>query len=258
MNGEGTNREVARSCQERGVVVLIPAFNEAPTIAAVIDEVLSLGLDLGVCVIDNGSTDGTFEVAARRLASRSDCRVHRLPEAGKGAAIRWAFEHVDARAFVLVDADHSYRLDRLKELIDLVVVKGADMAAGDRMSEGAYHEVHGKTLRWLGNRVASGIFRAITRRPLRDVLSGLRVVDGAFAKRVVLEGRGFELESELSLAVWAEGGHIAELPVGYRGRPGGEESKLLVSRDGPAILWTLAVGGLARRASLRRGSTRRA
>jgi glycosyltransferase involved in cell wall biosynthesis len=217
------------------VAVIVPAYNEERAIARVVAELVSLDLDAEVHVIDNGSTDGTADVAQRALAGVERGHLHLVPARGKGAAVRWAFTHIPASAYVLIDADLSYPVSSIPEVLRLLD-GGCPMAVGDRISNGAYRRVHGRSFRLLANLAMGRVTSLFARQRLNDPLSGLRALDGAFVRSFALEADGFELETELLFRVARAGGRIAELPVAYRGRPAGQSSKLDALADG----WRIA------------------
>lgn len=160
------------------VLVIMPALNEAPTVGGVVERVRAAGLD--VCVIDDGSTDATAEVAGAAGAA-----VLRLPlNLGVGGALRCGFRYALARGYdtvVQVDADGQHDPGLVRELLGVLDETGADMVVGSRFAEGApgydVRSVRRLAMAALARRAArvGGVyvadatsgFRAI-RRPLLD------------------------------------------------------------------------------------------
>ena len=93
---------------------LVPAYNEAATIVDVLDAVWALDLDKQIVVVDDGSTDGTGDLAEAWGQGRAGIVVVRQDNRGKGAAVRAAIPHVDGDIAVIQDAD----LERLKEVLE--------------------------------------------------------------------------------------------------------------------------------------------
>jgi glycosyltransferase involved in cell wall biosynthesis len=105
------------------VSFLIPAYNEAGTIAEVLDRVDELPFDKQVIVVDDGSTDGTGDV----VEDRDGVVLVRQPQTGKGAAIRRAIEHIDGDVVVIQDADMEYDPADVPELIEPIRRGAADV-----------------------------------------------------------------------------------------------------------------------------------
>src|SRR5947209_2024699 len=113
------------------VSFIIPAYNEARTIAEVIERIDALGIDRQVIVVDDGSTDGTGDIA-----DRYDCVVLRRPHRGKGAAIRAAIPLLDGGVAVIQDADMEYDPADVPALIGPIERGVADVVFGSRLSGG--------------------------------------------------------------------------------------------------------------------------
>ena len=88
---------------------LVPAYNEAPTIVDVLEAVWAIGFDSQIVVVDDGSTDGTADLAETwGVGKEADVVVLRQANRGKGAAIRAGIPHVDGEIVVIQDADLEY------------------------------------------------------------------------------------------------------------------------------------------------------
>ncbi|MDX2053792.1 MAG: glycosyltransferase family 2 protein [Polyangiaceae bacterium] len=246
------------------VAVLVPAFNEADAIAGVIREYLALSRDFAghnlrfeLHIIDNGSTDGTAKVAASELHLARDCHVHRVAVRGKGNAVRWAFSNIQGDFYVLVDADLSYSMTDIPALVAIVANGICEMAVGDRLIGGAYRKAHGPDFRWAANEFVSWVIGWSLQQSRVDALSGLRVLHGPLARSMDLREGGFALETELMFEAARLRARIHSLPAVYRGRPAGQKSKLVTSKDGPIILWTLVRRLLAHHTKSKRASVAR-
>jgi hypothetical protein len=101
--------------------------------------------------------------------------------------------------------------------------------------EKAYRPMH-----QFGNRVVCGLIGTAFGSPIKDVFSGYRVFNRAFAKTVPLRAGGFEIEVEMTLQALSKGYRVEERDVPYGSRPEGSKSKLNTYRDGMIVLWTFA------------------
>lgn len=152
------------------VLVVVPAWNEAANLPAVIAELRSARPDDDRLVVDDGSSDGTPAVA-RSLG----CRVVRLPfRLGYGAAVQTGLKDGLRRGYDVVvsfDGDGQHDPDDIGPLV-LAVGQGADLALGSRrLAPGAYQ---GSALRRLGRRLFSALARPVTRLALTDPTTGLK------------------------------------------------------------------------------------
>src|SRR5207244_810196 len=132
------------------VAILIPCFNEAATIRAVVTEFLQVLPRAKVYVFDNNSTDGTA-----REASAAGATVVRSPLQGKGQVVRHMFEHVRARHSIMVDGDGTYPAAAAGKLLDMAMSAGADMVVGVRLGQAdvkAFRKYH-----TFGNHLISGL-----------------------------------------------------------------------------------------------------
>lgn len=211
--------------------VLIPCFNEARSIGAVVSEFRRVMPQSDVFVYDNNSTDGTAEVALAAGAI-----VRREPWQGKGNVVRRMFADTEADVYVLVDGDGTYDTASAPRMVDLLLEKGLDMvnAAREEQTRAAYRRGHR-----LGNQALTGLVAAIFGRQLSDLLSGYRVLSRRFVKSFPALSAGFEIETELTVHALELRMPMAEVRTPYRERPEGSASKLRTYRDGVRILRTI-------------------
>ena len=123
------------------IAVLIPCYNEAVTIAKVVDDFKRELPEAGIYVYDNNSKDETAKIAAEHGAI-----VRHEPRQGKGNVIRAMFEDIDADVYVMADGDDTYPADAAPAMVDKVL-EGYDMVIGDRLSSTYFQEtsVHSTT-----------------------------------------------------------------------------------------------------------------
>lgn len=212
--------------------VVVPCYNEEATVAKVVREFAAQPGVAEVIVVDNGSTD---ETAARGRAAGA--RVVTETRPGKGfALITGLREAGPADFYVMVDGDDTYDVAYLPQLL-ASAERGADMVIATRLESadlGAFRSGHG-----FGNRLFIAMVGLLFRAKTNDLFSGYRVLSRRFLDIVPLVATGFEIELELHLQAVQHGFRIAEIPVPYRPRPAGSESKLRTFRDGSRILAAL-------------------
>jgi len=220
------------------VAVAIPCYNEAAAVGAVVDQFRAAWPSAEIVVIDNNSTDGTGEIAARHGA-----RVVSEPKQGKGFAVRAAFKDLRGRdVVVMVDGDGTYPAEFIGELIAPILEGRAETTVGARRPEpgaGAMSPV-----RALGNLIIRSAFRLLIGPGSGDLLSGYRAFSRRFVETVPLRSEGFEIETELAVATVARRLPAVEITVPYHPRIAGTESKLRAFRDGRKILTTILREGL--------------
>jgi len=212
--------------------VLIPCYNEAPAIAAVVREFRTQLPDASIYVYDNHSTDRTAEEARRAGAI-----VRSEPRKGKGYVMRAMFREVDADVYVVVDGDGTYPADRVQALIEPVLRDEADMVVGSRLLAGEQSRL--KLINWIGNRALRKLLNISFGVRITDLLSGYRAMNRRVVKCVPVLSRGFEIETELTAKCLEQGYRVLEIPVALSERAVGTSSKLDRIRDGLLIVRTI-------------------
>ncbi|MEG1561632.1 MAG: glycosyltransferase family 2 protein [Raoultibacter sp.] len=217
------------------VAVLIPCYNEAITIAKVIDDFKAALPAATIYVYDNNSSDDTAAIAAARgVIVRHESRQ------GKGNVVRQMLRDIDADYYILVDGDDTYPAEAAQELLVPLRENRADMTVGDRLSNGTYTEENDRAFHNFGNNLVRGLIKLIYGFKFNDVMTGYRAFNAVFAKTMPVLSPGFEIETELSIHAVDKRWRIAEVPIDYRDRPEGSESKLDTVSDGIRVLLTIA------------------
>jgi glycosyltransferase involved in cell wall biosynthesis len=218
------------------LLVIIPCFNEGLSIQQTIASILEQQPEARIVVVDNASTDDT-SAKARALG----VTVTSEPRSGKGYAFRrgMTFLTPETSAVLMVDGDATYGMEPLNKAIELITDEKYDMVIGIRAE--STQESNERTSRYrpghvLGNHLLSLIFSRFFNLKITDALSGWRVFSPGFLYSFHGGNSGFELETELNAHVKSIGALMGELPVLYRGRVEGSESKLSTYRDGWKIL----------------------
>jgi glycosyltransferase involved in cell wall biosynthesis len=216
---------------------LVPAYNEAPTIAAVLEAVDALRLDAQIVVVDDGSTDGTAEIAERWAAGRDDFVLLRQPNRGKGAAIRAAIPHADGDVIVIQDADMEYDPADVPALVDPIMRGAADVVFGSRLSGGRPQRAY---MFWhlVGNRLLSLLTNALFNTTLSDMETGYKAFRSDVLRSLDLRQNDFSIEPEITAKVCMRRLRIYQLPISYYGRTY-DEGKKITWRDGFKAVWVL-------------------
>lgn len=211
--------------------ILIPTLDEGESVGHVIEEFQAMGFR-NILVIDGHSKDNTVSAA-----EQAGARVVQQSGAGKGQALKEAFDLIDDDYIVLIDGDGTYLPSDVQKLLRPVVEGRADHVVGNRFGDlkgGAL-----KRLNMMGNRFINYFFRSIYGVPLHDILSGYRAFKTSGVQRLDLSMTGFEIESEITIDSVKKGLRISEVPITYQPRPAGTRTKLNPFRDGLKIILTI-------------------
>ena len=206
-------------------LVVIPTYNEAESIAGLVEQVLAARQDIDALVVDDGSPDGTADIVRKAMAG--EARLHlleRTAKEGLGAAYRAGFRWGLARdydALVEMDADFSHPPERLPALID--ALDSADVSIGSRYVPG------GRTVGWSPVRKAisksgNAYVRAVIGLPVRDATAGYRGFRHEVLRALAVEStesNGYCFQIEMAHRAWQEGFEIAEVPITFTERVAG-------------------------------------
>lgn len=220
------------------IAIILPAYNEAATIEAVILAFHQALPEAHICVVDNNSSDGTGDIAAAAIAGING-RVIREGRQGKGNALRRAFHAVEADAYLLADADLTYPAERARDLLAPILSGDANMVVGDRQSGGHYRQQNKRRLHGLGNTLVNRLINYFFGADLKDIMSGYRAFSRAFVKTYPVMTPGFQVETDMTLHALDKRFRILEIPVEYVDRPSGSVSKLNTMTDGARVLFTI-------------------
>ena len=183
-------------------------------------------------VYDNNSTDDTS-----RIAQASGAVVRAVPMQGKGNVVRRMFADIEADVYVLIDGDGTYDASRIRQLVTLVDEEGFDLVNGRRVADA---DQYTRTSHHFGNRILSWLVHSMFGRSDLDMLSGYKAFSRRFVKSLPMFASGFELETELTVHALDLAMPIESVPLQYRARPEGSESKLNTYRDGTRIMRAIA------------------
>jgi glycosyltransferase involved in cell wall biosynthesis len=212
------------------VSVVLAAYNEAPTVAAVVRGALSIEPSpREVIVVDDGSIDETA-----RLAEEAGARVLRLPKnQGKGAALRRGIEIAEGEILVFLDADGQDDPAEIPRLLD-ALRPGVDLVIGSRFL-GEFDEGAITPVNLFGTRFLTAVLNALFGARVTDCLAGFRAARRSALRRFPLRARRYDIEVDLLIGVLRTGGRVVEVPVRRMARRSGA-SGLHAVRDGTRIL----------------------
>lgn len=218
--------------------IVIPAYNEAETIAEIITRVRKApsGLPTEIVVVDDASTDDTIKVVERLLTNdRHDLRLIRHPHnQGKGAAIRTGFEQARGDIVLIQDADLEYDPRDYPSLLEPILEGFADVVFGNRFHGGPHRVLY--YWHYVANKMLTFMTNVLTGVNLSDMEVGYKVFRKDVIRRLYLRANRFGIEPELTVKVARLGCRIYEVPIRYHGRTYAEGKKI-TWRDGVAAVF---------------------
>lgn len=217
------------------IAVLIPCYNESQTIQKVILDFKSVLPEAIIYVYDNNSSDNTAEIA-----KASGAVVRHEYRQGKGNVIRSMFRDIEADCYLMIDGDDTYPAEHARDMCDTVLNGKADMVIGDRLSS-TYFEENKRPFHNVGNVIVRNFINTffVSNEKIDDVMTGYRAFSPLFVKSFPVLSQGFEIETEMTIHALDKNLLITSIPVAYRDRPEGSESKLNTFSDGFKVLLTI-------------------
>ncbi|MFF2086537.1 glycosyltransferase [Nocardia sp. NPDC058176] len=223
---------------ELRIAAVVPCHNEEAAVAKVVADLKAAVPGIVVYVYDNLSTDRTAE---RAREAGAIVRYENIK--GKGNVVRRAFADIEADIYLMIDGDDTYEASAAPLMIKTLLDGPYDHVLGVRKQDdtdtSAYRSGHET-----GNKVLNGVVGKVFGENVEDMLSGFRVFSRRFVKSFPAVSREFEIETELTVHSLHLRVPRTAVPVGFRDRPAGSESKLRTYRDGTKILALIL--GLAR------------
>jgi len=214
------------------IAILIPCYNESITIGKVVNDYKEALPEADIYVYDNNSTDGTDKIAQEMGAI-----VRYEKRQGKGNVIRSMFREIEADCYLMVDGDDTYPAENARQLVEKVK-DGADMVIGDRLST-TYFIENTRRFHNFGNCLVRKMINFLFQTEVNDIMTGYRAFSYQFVKSFPVLSKGFEIETEMTIHALDKNFRIAEVPIEYRDRPEGSESKLNTISDGGKVLKTI-------------------
>ena len=224
-----------KEASEVVVSVLVPAYNEGPTVARVFERLAAVPLTLEVVAVNDGSSDDTGrQLDALAARGRIQRVIHHPENRGKGAAIRTAIAAATGDVMVVQDADLEYDPGEFPRLIGPILDGRADAVYGSRFLGGP----HRVLFFWhsVGNTVLTLLSNMLTDLNLTDMETCYKMVRADLMKRLPLTSDRFGFEPEVTARLAQAKARIYEMPISYSGRTYAEGKKISW-RDGVAALW---------------------
>ena len=219
LNSTIINEVSTKTIKKEDVTIVVPTLNEENAIELVLKDVLLEGYPKTI-VIDGNSIDDTISIAKKMQVP-----VYLQSGRGKTGAIKTALKYIETPYLGVIDGDCTYSAKDIEKLLEKAQFYSQVIGARrDRVNIKAFNR--------FGNRVINLLFNLLFGTRLSDVCSGLYVLNTSFAKELVLETSGFDVEVEIA-AQAAKNGKIAEVPISYGRRIGTQ--KLNPIRDGVVI-----------------------
>ena len=214
----------------RKVSIVLPAFNEAGSIAVILGRIRAVEAERGgkdlfeVIVVDDGSTDGTAEAA-----EKADARVIRHPyNIGNGAAVKSGIRAAGGDVILLMDSDGQHPPEKIPDLLDALDTHAMVVGARTRNSQAGWHRAFANGLY---NRLAT----YVTGRRIPDLTCGFRAIRTGVARRLLyLLPNPFSYPTTLTLACFKTGLPVAYVPIEAAPRQG--KSKIRLVKDGTRFL----------------------
>jgi glycosyltransferase involved in cell wall biosynthesis len=216
--------------------VVIPVFNEEPTIADVIKRLKTTlqntGLKHELIVVDDCSTDNSLQASKNKGAQLYSLNTHM----GKGYALRAGFTKAKGEIIATIDSDGSHRPEELPRLLTPILQDQSDFVIGSRYL--ADKPTPGRKLNAIGVRLFNALIKVFTRTKVTDSQSGYRVMKSKILENLQLKSGEYEIESEMLVKTARRGFRIKEVPISFEQRTYGR-SRLDPIVDGFKILLSI-------------------
>jgi dolichol-phosphate mannosyltransferase len=221
------------------ISVVVPVYNEEKTVAQVLNALSQVSLDMEVVVVDDASTDRTWEIL-QELRQQEPFNSYRFVRhernQGKGAGLRTGFAMVSGDLVTVQDADMEYDPQDLPSLVRKW--EEVRQAGHQKVAVYGYRNLSGQklTTRW-GNRFLTSVTNVLFGSRIHDMETCYKLIPGEIARALPMEGKRFEIEPEITTCILQAGYQIAEVPISYLPRT---EKKLNPWKDGwPALAMLL-------------------
>jgi glycosyltransferase involved in cell wall biosynthesis len=216
------------------VSIVIPVFNERPTLMKILEKVERLPVEKEIIIVDDASTDGSKDLLTSLAPDRARVFFH-ATNMGKGSAIRTAIPEAGGDVLVIQDADLEYDPEDLLKLIKPIREGKADVVYGSRFTGERRNMFF---WHWVGNRFLTLVTNILFDSTLSDMETCYKMFRTEVIKSLNLKSRRFEIEVEMTAKILKAGHRIYEVPISYAGREF-HEGKKITWRDGISALFNL-------------------
>ena len=202
----------------------MPCFNEAQTVKIVIDQVLASPYTRELIVVDDGSTDGTQEIATAYVDPRMRVLLQPVNQ-GKGAALRRGFAEASSEFVIVQDADLEYDPREYAVILQPLLEQKADVVYGSRFHGSRPHRV---LYYWhsVGNKLLTTLSNMFTDLNLTDMETCYKAFRRPVLDSFVIEENRFGIEAEITAKVARGGWRVYEVGISYDGRTYAEGKKI--------------------------------
>jgi len=228
--------------RDQWLSIIIPAYNEAAAIAAILDKVAAVDVPLAkeLIIVDDASRDATASIVddwIRRNPSVRARLVRHESNAGKGAAVRTGIAAATGDILLIQDADLEYEPNDYPAILGPILEGPATVVYGSRLAAQSRPEWLGVSQR-LANRVLTGLTNLLCGSRLTDMETCYKAFRAEAIKPLRLTARRFEIEPEMTIKLLRSGHDIVEVPIRYRGRSKAEGKKINW-KDGVKGVWAI-------------------
>lgn len=225
--------------------ILIPAYNEGPTIHLILDKIKAVELEKGIkkeiIIVNDCSKDNTVERILNYMKENPDMPIQLFSQEknqGKGAAINRAIKEATGEYLIIQDADLEYDPEEYNLLLKPVFKADADVVYGSRF---VGHQPHRILFYWhsKGNKFLTGLSNMMTNLNLTDMETCYKLIRSSIAKEIKIKENRFGIEPEITAKLAKRKGiRIYEVGISYYGRTY-EEGKKIGWKDGFRAIWCI-------------------